>query len=212
LILQINITRAIVEPPPQPALWRVIDDNESPDWSYRSRTISNGLGQSPAVYGYSPTMQTTPNDFHVDESWLIEDYYKINNYNVNGEHDGLGMARCDNFLFKNDTALYNTNAGPGFPRRELLTMSRNILQEIGWETDDRDRRYLKFKTLRFGNNVVGMTRATHPQFVHQFTIVQDRNGVTVTNPKVNRDGYLYYYLVSRDGFAYMPERYVKRVV
>lgn len=198
-------------PPPTAQLWKIITDDLSPDWHYRSRTVENGLGQSPAVYGYSPTMQPTPNDFHTDESWLEQAYYALNDYDMNGVRDGLGVDRCRNFLFKNDTALYNDNAGPGFPRRELLTMSGNVLQEIAWERDDKNRWYLKFKTLRLGNSVAGMTHVTHPQYVHRFTIVQFRDGQTITNPKVNRNGYLYYYLVSKDGFAYMPERYVRKV-
>lgn len=196
---------------PTAQLWRVITDDLSPDWNFKSRTVANGLGQAPAVYGYSPTMQPMPNDYHVDESWLETAYYALNDYDVNGNRDGLGVDRCTNFLFKNDTALYNSNLGGGFPRRELLTMSMNLLQELAWEQDDKGRWYLKFKTLRLGNSVAGMTHQSHPQFVHKFFIVQDRDGVTVTNPKVNRNGYLYYYLVSKDGFAYIPERNVRKV-
>ena len=189
--------------------WRVVRDEESPDWNYQSRTLQIGLGQAPAVYGYSPEPVEKPNDYHVSESGWRMQYYNLNDYNTEGVRDGLGQVRCENFLFKGDTALYN---GPGFPRRELLSMSNNYLEEIEWIIHNRER-YLKFKTLRPTDDVSGMTYKTHPTMVHRFEIVFYRKleKETVTVPKVNRDGYLYYYLVSSDGFGFMPERFVKPV-
>lgn len=55
-----------------PEFVRVVYDNESPDWNYQSRTLQIGLGQAPAVYGYSPTPVTKPNDYRTDESPLAK--------------------------------------------------------------------------------------------------------------------------------------------
>src|SRR5688572_21579401 len=157
-------------------LWRVVYDQESPDWNFLSRTrdpefmLTHDIQQAPAVYGYSPVPVDKPNDYRVDETGYQNFYYELNNYDVGGTRDGLGPDRCNNFLFKDDTALYN---GKGFPGRELLTMSGNLLEEIEWVTD-RTLRYLKFKTLRPGNSVNGLRYETHPHLVHIFNIVQFR--------------------------------------
>jgi hypothetical protein len=203
-------------PPAQSAkLWRVIYDQESgpEEWNGISRTDGTQFSQLPAVYGYSPEIAWKPNDYHVDESGWKDAYYELNDYNIDGVRDGEGYARCDNFLFKGNVALYNNPGSPdyGFPRRELLTMSGNILQEVGWALDGQGREYLKFKTLQPGNSVGGMTHESHPTLVHRFMIVQITNNITVTTPKINRNGYLDYYLVSPAGVGYMPKRFVRQV-
>ena len=200
------ITGVLRRAPSLVKLWRVVRDEESSDWGYKSRTLQIGLGQAPAVYGYSPEPVEKPNDYHVNESAWRQAYYDLNDYNTQGVRDGQGEDRCVNFLFKDDTALYN---GQGFPRRELLTMSNNYLEEIEWLIH-KGSRYLKFRTLRPTDNVSGLTYKTHPALVHRFEIVFYRKleKKTVTAPKINRDGYLYYYLVSAAGFAYVPERFV----
>jgi hypothetical protein len=198
---------------PSPAgLYRVVYDNESSDWNYISRTRDPefiakwGLSQAPAVYGYSPESDGQPNDYHVDENTFKDAYYELNDFNIDGVRDGMGFDRCENFLFTTATALYNNG---GFPRRELLTMSGNVLQGIEWADDPRAGRCLKFKTLRPGDNVAGTTYETHPKYVHRFMIVQYRDGATLTVPKINRNGYLNYYLVSWNGYGFMPERNVR---
>lgn len=135
----------------------------------------------------------------------------MNDYDINGVRDGLGIERCENFLFKDDTALYNKKA---FPGRELLTMSGNKLQVLGWETINGEQ-YVKFLTLKPNDTMSNLTHANTPQLVHIFEIVfaekQDGSYITKTVPKVNRNGYLYYYLVSTQGYGYMPERFVIRL-
>lgn len=190
---------------------RVIYDYESPDWDFKSRTLQMPLSQAPAVYRYSETPENAPGDWRVDESPFKYFLYSLNNYNTNGDYDGLGLYRCENFLFKDDTALYNKKA---FPQRQYLTMSGNKLEVIEWITVDGER-YCKFKTLKPGDTVQAMVSVDafeeFPQFVHRFNIVQMRDGVTITNPLVNRGGYLHYYLVSRNGYGFMPARFVKEV-
>jgi hypothetical protein len=212
--MTLSVTVQISHTTPNPRhFWVVAGDEDVIDWHYQSRTLDDvfqqtyPIRQAPAVYGYSPEPVQRPNDYRVDETPLRLSYYALNSYDTSGAWDGLGQARCDNFLFKDDTALYN---GKGFPGRELLTMSQNILQEIEWVTE-RGYRYLKFKTLRLDNSVGGMSYATHPQFVHRFNLVQWGGERTEYVPKVSRGGYLYYYLISRDGYGYMPERYIKAV-
>ena len=192
--------------------WRVVYDDESPDWNHQSRTLQLPLSQAPSVYGYSTDLNYKPNDYRVFETGMEAPYYELNNYNVNGDWDGLGHDRCESFLFKDDTALYNGSmpGDRGFPKRELLTMSGNILEELGWEYDNQARKYLRFKTITPFQGVSSMTHKNSPELVHIFTIVQFRDGRTLTIPKINRDGYLYYYLISPLGYGYMPERFVKR--
>ena len=214
----LEMIRRLETPVQAPSFWRVIYDYESPDWGYKSRTWTvqradgSYFSQLPAVYGYSPEPADKPNDYHVDESGWQDDYYELNDFNVDGIRDGEGVNRCESFLFKGSVALYNIqNQERGFPRRELLTMSGNKLQEIAWGVDAKGRRYLKFKTLRPGSLVAGMTFDTHPDLVHRFMVVGVKNDITTTTPKISRNGYLHYYLVSREGYGYMPERYVKRL-
>jgi len=211
MTLPITITP---QPSPQPSdsnFVRIVFDYECPDWNFTSRTNRESnpggpaLGQAPAVYGYSPTPQDKPNDFHVYEEPLKFFYFSLNNFDVYGEYDGLGKYRCESFLFKDNTALYNKE---GFPKRELLTMSGNKLEVIEWVTEN-GQRYCKFRTLTPSSNVNEMTFRSHPHFVHIFNIVQLRDERTITNPKVSRGGFLYYYLTSKDGFAFVPERFVK---
>lgn len=196
--------------PPTTGLFRVVNDDECPDWGVsRTKIIQRADGsyfsQLPAVYGYSPEPVVKPSDYRVDETFLLPYYYRLNDYDIHGVNDGMGDERCENFLFKADTALYNKK---GFPYRELLTMSGNLLEPIEWVTRN-GARYLMFRTLRPTQDVRGMTYVTHPQYVHRFNLVMDEEGVCVVRPIINRDGYLYYYLSSREGVGYMPERFVK---
>lgn len=187
-------------------LYQVAGDEHVSDWNYWSRTLdpefiaTHGMRLAPAVYGYSPEPVPSPSDYHVDEEPLRSAYLQINNY------DGDGQRRCENYLWKDDTAIYN---GKGFPGRELITMSGNRLQGLEWVPVN-GRRYLKFKTLRPTDDVAGMTFESHPHFVHKFILVKwdeatGRTAYTDITPR----GRIYFYLVSRDGEAYMPERYVQ---
>jgi len=189
---------------------RVVYDNESPDWQYTSRTNPAipghvELGQAPAVYRYSQIPEEQPGNWKVDEYSLKFFLYSLNNFNTLGAYDGLGQQRCENYLFESDNALYNKF---GFPTRQFLTMSGNKLEVIEWVTEN-GVRYCKFRTLTPNSNVNEMTFRSHPQFVHLYTIVQLRDGVTITNAKIQGKGYVYFYLVSNNGFAFIPERNVK---
>lgn len=207
--LNITIHPAPEPPPPSTrSFWRVTGDEGCPDWGFESRTLTvrspvtgELFNELPAVYGYSPEPAVKPNDYRVNEEPLRSAYVALNNY------DGQGQVRCENYLWKDNTALYNKK---GFPERELLTMSGNLLEEIGWETWN-GQRYLKFHTLKPADNVSGMTYETHPWFVHRFTLVYWDALQEVTRYKFNTPrGLIYYYLTSLDGFGYMPERYVRR--
>ena len=192
---------------------RVVYDNESPDWNYQSRTLQIGLGQAPAVYGYSPVPVEKPNDYRCDEINWEQEYFELNDFDIRGVRDGLGHDRCVNFLFKADTALYNKKGFYSDNGRELLTMSGNKLQVLDWEIVN-GIRYVKFLTLKENDTVSNLTHENSPHLVHRFEIVfadkkPDNSYITKTVPKINRNGYLYYYLVSKQGYGYMPERFVK---
>lgn len=190
-------------------LWRVIGDEDSEEWGFKSRTLTvrnaNGelFSQLPAVYGYSPDPDPKPDNYRVDETPLRDAYLAVNNY------DGYGYRRCVNYLWKDDTALYN---GQGFPKRELLTMSNNVLEEMEWVVHN-GAHYLKFKTLRPADNVQGMTWETRPHLVHRFTLVSwdSIQEETRYTSFINQHRQIYYYLTSVQGYGFMPRRYVKAV-
>lgn len=190
---------------PQPTgLWQIVGDELLQDWGFKSRTLTitkpDGtlFSQLPSVMRYAPKPEYAPGDYRVDETWLRDEYIRINNY------DGDGLRRCENYLWKADTALYNNQ---GFPKRQYLTMSRNVVQEIEWAGQ-----YLKFKTLRPGNSTAGMTNATHPQYVHRFDLVGHNAAKETYHTWNTPRGNVYYFLTSVEGFAFIHERFVRKVV
>lgn len=190
-------------------LWKIIGDEDSERWGHKSRTLTyvhpisgETFDQLPAVYGYSWTPDWQPDNYRVDEEPLRQAYINLNNY------DGDGYRRCVNYLFNDHSGLYNKQA---FPKRELLTMSGNVVEEIEWLMD-RGSRYLKFKALKPADNVSGMTWATHPHLVHRFTLVywdaiNEETKYTLETPRKK----VYYYLTAPDGFGIIPARYVKAI-
>ena len=205
--ISVHITTAAVMPPNEPRVWEVAGDEALEDWSYQSRTLSildewgnPKFVQLPSVMRFDKQPVPNDNDWRVDETWLKADYIRINNY------DGDGLRRCENYLWNDHNALYNNQ---GFPRRQYLTMSRNVLQEIEWVTTLTGR-YLKFKTLRPGNSAAGMTHDTHPQYVHRFDLIGHKDGMTYHTYQTPR-GYVYFFLTSLEGFGWLPERYIRRI-
>lgn len=195
-------------PVPTANYYEVVGDESLPDWNYQSRTLTvlkadgSLFNQLPSVMRYDKYPQPNVNDWRVDETWLRDEYIRINNY------DGDGIRRCDNYLWKDDTALYNNK---GFPYRQYLTMSRNLLQEVEWVTAVGGARYLKFKTLQPGNSTLGMTNAMHPQYVHRFDLVGHKADGTTYHTWNTPRGFVYFFLTSVDGYAWLPERFVRKV-
>ena len=192
-------------PPLTGEYYRVAGDEDIADWDFMSRTVVVGDGQFdqlPSVMRYSPFMEYKPGDYRVDETPFKAAYIAINNY------DGDGLRRCENYLWKSDTALYNNQ---GFPKRQYLTMSGSLLKKIDWAKDVLGREYLKFETLKPTDNVAGMTYQTHPHFVHRFDLVFGHDHASTGHTPNTPRGLVYYYLTSKEGFGFFPKRYVKGV-
>lgn len=210
--IELHITRANSDTTPHaPRLWQVIGDEDNPEFGNQSRTLTvvkriledgtkEYFDQLPAVYGYAWEPVPSPDNYRVNEEPLRIAYITLNNY------DGDGYRRCVNYLFNDHSALYN---GKGFPYRELLTMSGNLLEEIEW-IQYNSAQYLKFRTLKPTDDVSGMTLESHPQFVHAFRLVywdkaQKKTKYTITTPR----GRIFFYLVSPDGFGIIPGAHVR---
>lgn len=203
---------------PSANYWRIIYDSESAKWEYKSRTLTvkradgSYFSQLPSVYGYSSVPDPGPDNYRVDETGMEDDYYRINDYNTAGQYDARGRDRCENYLFGDSNALYNTSSpdGRGFPKRELLTMSGNILRELEWITEN-GIRYLRFQTVKPEDDLHLFTHESHPHLVHQYKLVMVENDITVTKPVVNREGYVFFFLTSKLGYAFIPESQVRSV-
>lgn len=189
------------------SLYVVRGDEELIDWDKRSRTYmvlkpdGSYFRYLPSVMRYSRTLEYFPGDYRVNETPLQNQYYRING--INGEEI------CEKYLFRDGNALYNadTEDGRGFPKRQYLTMSRNFLKPLGWETEG-NQRYLRFETVTPNSNVSQMTVLSHPWFIHRFDLVGHNSSGTFhtwDTPKGN----VYFFLSSAEGYAFIPERYVK---
>lgn len=216
MILESTLSPVVAPVIPTGNFWRVVMDTETTDpgqWGGASRVvhpslIGYGFRQLPAVYRYSRSLEYYPSEYRVSELPLLEQYYRINNY------DGLGAWRCENYLFGSANALYNVrNAenGRGFPDRQYLTMSNNTLKEVAWAADSKGRRYLKFETITPNTDVSQMTHESHPWLVHRYSVssydFRDMESYTTFNtPK----GLVYFFLTSQEGYSYIPERFVRQ--
>jgi hypothetical protein len=110
------------------------------------------------------------------------------------------------YLYKDNTALYNST---GYPKQAYITMSRNILLE-----DRIEGNFLRFQTITPNSQTFGLSYKNTPWFVHRFDIVcWTRDKTTYHTSIINeniRD--IDYYLVTNEGYGYIPLDRVKRVV
>jgi hypothetical protein len=155
--------------------------------------------QLPSVMRFSPSPEYSPGDYRVNEEPLRFQYVRINDY------DGNGLSRCTNYLWKDNTALYNNK---GFPYRQYLVMSRNLLKGIRWEENDKGR-FLKFETIRPTDLVSHMTVNSHPHLVHGFDLVGHNSSKQTYHTWNTPRGLIYYFLTSVEGYGYIHERYVR---
>lgn len=211
-MVQVNITRVNLTVAGQPVtvqvqepagnLWQVRGDEELEEFGYKSRTIApdwSGVGlQTPSVFRFSPEPIAKPGDYRVDVSAWAGVFTGLQ-----GETD-LDDPRT-RYLVADWTALFNRT---GWPKLQYLTMSRNYLR--GEQAGD----YLKFETLRVDQVglAAGMTYLSHPHFIHRFDVVgwsraYEKTYHTWTTPQ----GFLYWPLVTREGYGYIPIRYVRKV-
>lgn len=180
-----------------PRLYYLLGDEKLSKYNYKSRTSASDWGggpQTPSVMKFQPT-PTSSGIFQVNISGMLSQYLKLN-----GE-----VSKDDKktrYLFSKTTALFNS---AGYPKQENLTMQGNKLEPIEIHGS-----HLKFKTLKPSDIVAGMTYETHPWFVHRFDLVcynKDRTPSTFHKPNTPQ-GIIYYYLVTNEGYAYIPLAWV----
>lgn len=185
------------EPTPE-GLWVVRGDEELAEFGYRSRTADPNwayLRQTPSVFRFDKFPVQKPTEYRVDITPMDAALRQLNGYD-----DDVNRIV---YLYSAGTALFNRT---GFPKLQYLTMSFNILQGIGIENN-----CLKFKTLVPNSNTSGLTRESHPWFVHKWDIVTMRTveDVRYTTHVNTPHGNVFWYLTSIAGYGYIPLRWVR---
>lgn len=191
---------------PQPALTkvRVVWDDENPDYGYKSRTQQkkwSGPKNPPAVYRFYPEMREQSGDYRVNMASPYD--WKSAIVRVNGNR-----IQWFNYLTGRGRATYNKR---GWPQQAYITMSGNTLE--GEFVGD----WFKFNTLKQSDvfKAGGMNINTFPQYVHRFTCVtwDKKKKTTKRIPSSGTPkGQVYYFLVTKEGVAYIPKRHVKAIV
>lgn len=184
---------------PAPPLFTIRGDENLEEYHYQSRTASINNWPSfrhkctPSVVRFYKAMRDDSGDFRVDISPMLNAYLKLN-----GETKITDPKT--RYFFGSTTALFN---GTGYPKQMYTTMQGNKLKgtilSIGW---------LRFETLTPQSNVTGMTHESHPWFIHRFDLVCYKDKQTYHKPNTPQ-GVIDYFLVTVEGFAYIPMRYVK---
>jgi hypothetical protein len=185
-------------PEPQPVMqprYRVAWDDETSTYGYKCRTQQAGwpfaISAPPAVFRYYPAMQES-GDYRVDISAWTNFFL------------GLNGGDMQAFEYWSDAGRAQFN-GSGWPMMAYLVFSGNRLQ------GERVGEWVKFKTLRPGDLALakGMTRATHPHYIHTFTCVKWKDGQTVHIESTGTPrGVIDFPLISKEGFGYIPWRNV----
>lgn len=175
-------------------------DDQVPDWNYRSRTLSSGYSyasNAPAVFRFYPIAKDGIGDFRVN--LLLPYDWEVPIIDLNN-----GNRKAFDYLTGAARAQYNTT---GWPMQAYLVMSGNKLE--GEFIGD----FFRFKTLLQSdvNKVHGWTIDTHPQYVHRFTCIT-WDGVNKRTKRIPSTGtplgQVYYYVVSKEGYGYIPKRHV----
>ncbi len=193
------------EPPtPETGIFRIIWDDENPEFNFKSRTETKGWGNlkaPPAVYRFYPKMVSNPNkkqgDFRVDITDWKQPIIALNG----------GSIKKFNYLTGKQRAQFNFT---GFPKMAYLVMSGNLVkgEVIG--------NWLKFETFKPTDvsKIKGMTYRTNPYLIHSFHCVKYdkklKKTIHVLSTGTNH-GEVFYPLISKEGYGYIPLKYVRKV-
>lgn len=178
-------------------------DDQNPDLNFMSRTQDPGFigpDNPPAVYRFYKEPIEKQGDFRVKLDGWKQAIIDLNGGGREGEQ------RWE-YLVDPKRATFNTT---GWAQQAYLTMSGNELlgEFVG--------SWFRFVTLKPSDTVVGMTRETHPHFVHHFTCVTWKvvDGIGFTH-RIDGTGtprgQVLWYCVTNEGFAYIPARHVVRL-
>jgi len=192
-----------VEPPPVSVngFARIVWDDENIDYDYKCRTQQSGWSgpdNPPAVMRFYPEPREKSGDFRVRLGSPYD--WKPVIISVND-----GDEQKFDYLTGPARATYNKT---GWDKQAYITMSGNYIEVLEVSDD-----WVKFKTMKPEDvfAAVLMTRESEPQYIHKFTCVTfDRN--TKTTKRIDSTGtprgQVYYFLVTNEGYAYIPRRHV----
>ncbi len=186
---------------PVTGIYRIIWDDENPDFHFKSRTELPEWGKlkaPPAVYRFYPVMrENKAGDYRVN----IADW-KSFFLSLNG-----GSLKKFKYWTGKDRAQFNHT---GWSKLAYLVMSGNLVKgvEVG--------KFLRFETLKPGDlgKARGMTYRTNPYLIHSFHCVKYDKKLKKTIHVLStgtKQGELFYPLISKEGYGYIPLKYVKRV-
>ena len=185
--------------------WLLLGDESLTEYNYASRTAPvNGWPSyrhpcTPSVMRFYKAPIEQQGDFRVDISPMLNAYLALN-----GE-DEITDPKT-RYFFGVRTALFNTT---GYPKQMYTTMQRNILRGVQVGS------WLKFQTLTPFSSVRGMTYKTHPHFIHRFDLVCSKRVDDVWqsyHKRATPQGIIDYFLVTNEGVAYIPIRYVRKLL
>lgn len=192
------------------SIYRVVWDDENPDWNYKCRSKSKGWKgpkAPPAVVRFFRTPKTG-SDYRVNISEWEYPLLKINNWIKQNVQYLKGAKR----------ALMNQ---AGWPQLAYILMSGNLIEEIeiihgGTIVNGKKVKgdWLKFRTVAVTNLELGytLTRKDDPTLVHNFTCVGWKDGQTKHISSTNtRRGQVYYFCITKEGFGYIPLYLVRKV-
>lgn len=177
-------------------------DDENPDWGYKCRTQSEDLATSnpPAVIRYYPIMREGAGDYRVNLQTPVD--WRQFVIDLNG-----GDVQKFDYWTGSARAQFNTTGWPLFAYVGMCGNIINVLEFIGG--------WAKFETLKQTDlaRAQGMNRLTHPHLIHTFTCV-GWDSKTKTTKHIwstgTPRGEVFYPLVTREGYAYIPKRHVIR--
>lgn len=189
----LSIVALAPRPSAAPAFRLRWDDETGPeDWNYKSRTLSPNWQQAnptPAIWRLNPQMRTG-DDTRVNvsawEDWIIA----LND----------GDLKKFNFYKSVGRALFNT---AGWPQLSQLGFSGGGLKGefIG--------AWFRLETLRVDHIPNDVSFATHPHLIHKWANVGHKaGGETIRNYAGYQGQVVWCPLISREGFAYVPARWV----
>lgn len=180
--------------------YRIAWDDETPRFNYKSRTQAEGwlgLKSPPAVYRYYPVMKDGAGDFRVDISDWWDQCVALNG----------GDVRDVEYWSNRQSGQFNRT---GWPKFANVGMSGNYLKVL-----DISNGWVKFETLKPTDlqKAKTMTRLNNPEFVHTFTCVSWDTELKKTKHIVGTNtarGIVDYYLITKEGYAYIREYDVVR--
>jgi len=180
-------------------------DDQIPDYNYQCRTLMpdfEGPDNPPAVLRFSPEI--------LPEGQKIGDSYVNLESPYNWKAAIIAMNGGDVRKFDYLTGIARAQFNKGWPMMQYVGMCGNRIR--GERLGD----WFRFETLRQSDvsRVAGWSIDNHPEFIHRFTCVT-WDGVNKVTKHIEGTGtargQVYYPLITKEGFAYIPYRFVVKI-